>query len=99
MLGPLFLLLYRLLPLLTIWMPKAAADALKARCALKFSLLTDGGLDDDFTEEVFQIVRQRPDLLERLDGGATGAGFFAMRRRMQIDTLRHALATGRESIF
>lgn len=99
MLGPLLLLLYRLLPLLAMWMPKAAADAFKARCALKFSLLTDGGLDDDFTEEAFQIVRKRPELLARLDGGAKGDGFFAMRRRMQIDTLRHALATGRESIF
>ena len=48
MFGPLFLAAYRVLGWLAYWMPRQRGDALRARWALRFSSMTDGGLDDDF---------------------------------------------------
>jgi hypothetical protein len=67
MFGPLFLLAYRLVGWLANWMHRERGDALKARWALRFSSMTDGGLDDDFAEEVYSLVRGRPELLGRLE--------------------------------
>lgn len=99
MFGPLLLLVYRLVGLLAFCMPRARGDALKARWALRFSSMTDGGLDDDFAEEVYILVRGRPELLDRLAQQSRGSGWSAVRMRMLMDTIRRVLPTGRPSLF
>lgn len=80
-------------------MPRERGDALKARWALRFSSMTDGGLDDDFSEEVYILVRDRPSLLGQLEQQLRGNGWSMMRRRMLIDTIRNVLPSGRPSLF
>lgn len=99
MFGPLFLIIYRLVALCAAVMPREWGRALRARCALRFSSLSDGGLDDDFVEELFQLVRAQPELLDQLEARLKGNGIFAIRRRMTIDSIRHALASGATSTF
>ena len=69
-------------------MHREHGDALKARWALRFSSMTDGGLDDDFAEEVYSLVRGRPELLGRLEQQLRGSGWNTAKRRMLIDTIR-----------
>ena len=99
MFGGLFLLVYRLIGWLADWMRRDHGDALKARWALRFSSLTDGGLDDDFADEVYQLVRGRPELLGQLEQQLRGNGWSMSRRRMLIDTIRRTLPSGRPSLF
>jgi hypothetical protein len=99
MLGPLFLLAYRLVSWLADRMHRDHGDALKARWALRFSSLTDGGLDDDFAEEVYILVRRRPELLDRLEQQLHGTGWSTARRRMLIEAIRRTLPSGRPTLF
>ena len=99
MFGPLFLLAYRLIGWLAYAMPRERGDALKAKWALRFSSMTDGGLDDDFSEELYILVRDRPQLLGQLEQQLHGNGWSMMRRRMLIDTIRNVLPSGRASLF
>ena len=99
MFGPLFLLVYRLIGFLAYALPRERGDALKARWALRFSSMTDGGLDDDFSEEVYILVRARPELLAQLEQQLRGNGWSMIRRRMLIDTIRTVLPSGRPSLF
>jgi hypothetical protein len=99
MFGPLFLLAYRVLGWLAYLMPRERGDALKTRWALRFSSMTDGGLDDDFAEEVYILVRGRPELLGRLEQQLRGSGWNMTRQRMLIDIIRRILPTGRPTLF
>jgi hypothetical protein len=99
MFGPLFVLAYRLVGWLAGWMNRERGDALKARWALRFSSISDGGLDDDFAEEVYGLVRGRPELLGRLEQQLRGSGWSMTRRRMLIDTIRRTLPSGRPTLF
>jgi hypothetical protein len=90
---------YRLLGAAAIVLPARLRDALKARCALAFSALSDGGLDDDFAEQVFQIVRMRPGLLPDLAGKVRGEGLAAMRQRGTLQMVETLLRDQRTSIF
>ena len=99
MFGPLFLLIYRLVEGVAYLMPRARGDALKARWALRFSSITDGGLDDDFSEELYILVRHRPELLAQLEQRVRGNGWSTTRKRMLIDTIRRTLPSGRPSLF
>jgi len=99
MFGPLFLLVYRLIGWLAYFMPRERGAALRAKWALRFSSMTDGGLDDDFAEEVYILVRGRPELLGQLEQQLRGNGWIMARRRTLIDTLRQALSSGRPTIF
>src|SRR5262245_32382221 len=63
MLGPLFLLAYRIVGWIAGLMVRERGDALRAAWALRFSSMTDGGIDDDFAEEVYTLVRGRPEFL------------------------------------
>jgi hypothetical protein len=99
MFGLLFLLVYRLVASLAFLMPRERGAALRARWALTFSSMTDGGLDDDFAEEVYILVRDRPELLRELEQQLHGNGWSMMRRRMLIDTIRQTLPSGRPSLF
>jgi uncharacterized membrane protein len=97
--GPIFLVAYRLLALCAWVLPARQRRALKAQWALRFSSMSDGGLDDDFAEEVFQIVRRQPDLLAPLQRTLRGEGFVAQRRRMTLDMVQTALSAGRQTTF
>ena len=99
MFGPLFLLAYRLIASLAYLMPRERGAALKARWALRFSSMTDGGLDDDFAEEVYLLVKNRPAVLAQLEQQLRGNGWSMMRRRMLIDTIRRTVPSGRPSLF
>lgn len=66
---------------------------------LQFASMTDGGLDDDFAEELFGIVLNNPAPLDRLEAQLNGDGWSVRRRRMLIDSLRDALMSGRQSTF
>jgi hypothetical protein len=99
MFGPLFLLAYRLVGWLADRMRREHGDALKARWALRFSSLTDGGLDDDFADELYQLVKGRPELLGRLEQQLRGSGWIATRQRMLVDTIRQVLPSGRSSLL
>jgi len=99
MFGSLFLAAYRVLGWLAYWMPRQRGDALRARWALRFSSMTDGGLDDDFAEEVYILVRGRPELLGLLERQLRGSGWSMARRRMLIDTIRGILPSGRPTLF
>jgi hypothetical protein len=99
MFGPLFLLIYRLIEWLAHLMPRERGTALRARWALRFSSLTDGGLDDDFAEEVYILVRGRPELLAHLERQLRGSGWSMARRRMLLDTISQVLPSGRPSLF
>jgi hypothetical protein len=99
MLGPLFLLVYRLICWRAYLMSSERGMALKAAWALRFSSMTDGGLDDDFAEQAFQIVRQRPELLDQFERQLQGSGIFALRRRLLIADLRGAVANNASSLF
>jgi hypothetical protein len=99
MFGPLFLLVYRVVSWLAGWLHREQGDALRARWALRFSSLTDGGLDDDFAEEVYILVRGRPQLLDRLEQQLHGNGWSMARRRMLLETIRRVLPSGRPSLF
>jgi hypothetical protein len=61
--------------------------------------MTDGGLDDDFAEEVYILVRGRPELLGRLEQQLRGSGWSMTRQRMLIDIIRRILPTGRPTLF
>jgi len=97
--GSLFLAAYWVLGWLAYWMPRERGDALKARWALRFSSMTDGGLDDDFAEEVYILVRGRPELLGLLEEQLRGSGWSMARRRMLIDTIRGISPSGRPTLF
>ena len=99
MFGPLFLLTYRLVGWIADWMNRERGDALKASWALRFSSITDGGLDDDFAEQVYILVRGRPELLGRLEQQLRGDGWSTARRRMLLDTIRRVLPSGRPTLF
>ena len=99
MLGPLLLALYQGIAWSARWMRRERGDYVRARWALLFASVTDGGLDDDFAEELFGIVVNRPALLDRLEAQLNGDGWSLRRRRMLISGLRDAMAAGRRSIF
>lgn len=99
MLGPFILIAYRLMTLSIFWLPPTHREGLKARWALSFAAMTDGGLDDDFAEQVFLLVLGRPALLPELERRSQGSGLFAMRRRMVLQTIHAALNSGRQSLF
>ena len=99
MLGPLFLAFYHVINLCARWLGRERGDYLRARWALLFASMTDGGLDDDFAEELYGIVLNRPALLDRLEAQLDGDGWSVRRRRMLVDSLRGALASGRQTIF
>jgi hypothetical protein len=98
MLGPILIVFYRLVAVFAAVMPGDAGAAFKARCALKFSTLSDGGLDDDFANEAYLLIRKRPHLLEALPASSKN-GFFAMRRNMTLDAIRAALAADQPDLF
>lgn len=99
MFGPLFFIAYRIISGWAALIGANRGRALKARWALKFASATDGGLDDDFVEALFQLVREEPSLLGRLQTEINGHGIFAMRKRMIIANLGEILASDRTSIF
>ncbi|MBP6013940.1 MAG: hypothetical protein KBA31_17060 [Alphaproteobacteria bacterium] len=99
MFGPLFLVTYRIVAFAARLLPRERGAGIKAPWALHFAATSDGGLDDDFAEELFQLARQTPGLLDRVEQGITGSGIFAARKRLVITSVRGALATGAESLF
>ncbi len=100
MFGPIFLMIYRLIALWALLLPKAQGRALKARWALRFAAMSDGGLDDDFCEQLFQLIRAQPELLDRLQPELSGGGgWVAERRRLALASIRQAHAAGSTSIF
>jgi hypothetical protein len=97
--GPVFLVIYTVLSWFAALLPATPGDRLKAKGALTFSALTDGGLDDDFAEQFFQILRARPSLLGEFEMPTKGAGWIGQRRRMTVDCVRVALGAGATSLF
>jgi hypothetical protein len=72
---------------------------LLARTAVRFSALSDGGLDDDFAEAAYQLVRKDPRLLDALEIDRLGSGWPAHRRRLTVEGLRRAHELGAPSLF
>ena len=99
MLGPLLLVVYHLIAFGAWFLPEARRRAIKARWALRFSSMTDGGLDDDFAETAFQLIREQPDLLDSVERRIRGNGIFALRQRLSAVTIRGALASGANSLY
>lgn len=99
MFGRVFLIVYSVIAFVASLLPRDAGRALKARWAFRFATLTDGGLDDDFAEEAFRLILEKPALLDGFESQALGTGFFAMRRRLLQVSLRHALDSGARSLF
>jgi hypothetical protein len=99
MLGPVFLALYPLINAFAWCLPRASGLSLRARWLLRFVSLSDGGLDDDFTEQLFLLIREEPSLLQTLTARLHGNGFTARRQRLILQDLAQAHAAGCQTTF
>lgn len=80
-------------------MERHAGDRLLAHRALFRPSISSGGLDDDVAEDLFQLVHQRPELLDALELELHGDSWAVRKRRTLLDALRRALAAGAESTY
>ena len=94
MVGRLCLLLYRIVLWRANRLSQERSHALRGKWALRFYAITTGGLDDDFAAEPFELVQERPALLDELERQAAGDSRSARQKQMMLRILREARARG-----
>jgi hypothetical protein len=99
MFGWLYSFVYWLVEAWARLLPRERSLLLRARWALSLATLASGGQDDDFAEELYQLILQQPALLDQLEQRVTGTGWRAQRKRLLLSCLRQAHASGARSTF